>query len=92
MRDAAQLFPANVNVAVALSAAGVGPDLTQYEIWADPEVERNTHVYRVESDEQFRGACFGSAIRHKPGDRRADAAVDAIATLRGMVSTVRVGT
>ena len=51
VRDAAQLFPANVNVAVALSLAGVGPDLTQYQIWADPEVERNTHVYRVESDE-----------------------------------------
>ena len=34
VRDAAQKFPANVNVAVALSLAGVGPDRTQYEIWA----------------------------------------------------------
>ena len=33
-RYAAQKFPANVDVAVALSLAGVGPDRTQYEIWA----------------------------------------------------------
>ena len=68
MRDAAQLFPANVNVAVALSLAGVGPDLTQYEIWADPEVERNTHVYRVESDESNFEVKFREC--HPPQTRR----------------------
>ena len=29
-------FPANVNVAAALSLAGIGPDRTMIEIWADP--------------------------------------------------------
>ena len=28
-------FPANVNVAAALSLAGIGPDETRLEIWAD---------------------------------------------------------
>ena len=35
-RDGAKGFPANVNVAAALSIAGIGPDRTRLEIWADP--------------------------------------------------------
>src|SRR6185295_16410370 len=34
-REGARGFPANVNVAAALSLAGIGPDRTQLEIWAD---------------------------------------------------------
>ncbi len=43
-------FPANLNVAVALGLAGIGPDRTHLEIWADPGVVRNTHTIRVKSD------------------------------------------
>jgi aspartate dehydrogenase len=49
-RDAIAGFPANVNVAVALSLAGIGPDRTRCEIWADPGVTRNTHTIIVKSD------------------------------------------
>ena len=35
-RDGARGFPANVNVAAALSLAGIGPERTRLEIWADP--------------------------------------------------------
>lgn len=49
-REAIAGFPANVNVSVALSLAGIGPDRTQVEIWADPGVTRNTHTVRVTSD------------------------------------------
>ena len=49
-REAIAGFPANVNVAVALSLAGVGPDQTRVEIWADPGVTRNTHTIVVKSD------------------------------------------
>ena len=49
-REAIAGFPANVNVAVALSLAGIGPDRTQVEIWADPAVTRNTHTVIVKSD------------------------------------------
>ena len=49
-REAIAGFPANVNVAVALSLAGIGPDRTQVEVWADPAVTRNTHTVRVTSD------------------------------------------
>src|SRR5690606_33743284 len=38
-RDGATGFPANVNVAAALSLAGIGPDETRLQIWADPTVD-----------------------------------------------------
>jgi len=49
-REAARGFPANVNVAAALALAGIGPDRTTIEIWADPELSRNTHRIEVEAD------------------------------------------
>ena len=49
-REAAVGFPANINVAVALSLAGIGPDRTTIEIWADPAGTRNVHHIEVEAD------------------------------------------
>src|SRR5439155_18706886 len=49
-REAARGFPANVNVAAALALAGIGPDKTTIEIWADPAVDRNIHRIEVEAD------------------------------------------
>ena len=49
-REGARGFPTNVNVAAALSLAGIGPDRTQLEIWADPGVTRNTHTISVDAD------------------------------------------
>ncbi len=49
-REAARGFPANVNVAAALALAGIGPDRTTIEIWADPAVDRNIHRIEVEAD------------------------------------------
>ena len=48
--EAARGFPANVNVAAALALAGIGPDRTTIEIWADPAIDRNIHRIEVESD------------------------------------------
>ena len=92
VRDAAQLFPANVNVACALALAGVGPDETMYEIWADPAVERNTHTYSVVSDESN----FDVSIAGVPSETNpatgALTPLSAVATLRGLVAPLRVGT
>jgi aspartate dehydrogenase len=49
-REAARGFPANVNVAAALALAGIGPDRTTIEIWADPDIDRNIHRIEVEAD------------------------------------------
>ncbi|MCD8496798.1 MAG: aspartate dehydrogenase [Alphaproteobacteria bacterium] len=48
--EAAKGFPANVNVAATLSLAGIGPEKTMVEIWADPATNRNTHEIVVETE------------------------------------------
>ena len=48
--EAARGFPANVNVVAAVSMAGLGPEATRIEVWADPEAEQNSHSLIVQSD------------------------------------------
>ena len=89
-RDGARGFPANVNVAVALSLAGVGPDRTRLEIWADPGVERNVHTIEVDAD----SARFSMTIANVPSDNPRTGkivALSVIAALRGLVSELKVG-
>jgi len=90
-REAIPGFPANLNVVVALSLAGVGPDKTLLEAWADPEVTRNTHEIQVEAD----SARFSLRIENVPSEANPRTgkitALSTIACLRGLVSTVRIG-
>jgi aspartate dehydrogenase len=91
-RDGARGFPANVNVAAALSLAGIGPDRTRLEIWADPGVTRNTHKITVEAD----SARFTMLIENVPSEENPRTgkitALSALATLRGLHAPLRVGT
>jgi len=43
-RNAARLFPQNVNVSAALSLAGVGFDETKVQVYVDPTIQMNTHT------------------------------------------------
>jgi len=47
-REACRAFPKNVNVAAALSLAGIGPDKTQVRVVADPGATLNAHEIVVE--------------------------------------------
>lgn len=47
-RDCVKLFPQNINIAAALSMAGIGFEKTIIRILADPDVEYNTHEIYVE--------------------------------------------
>ena len=90
-RDAAKGFPANVNVAVALSLAGIGPDRTRIDIWADPSVTRNTHRIQVESD----SARIDMTIENIPSENPKTGRITAlsvIAALRKIHAPLRVGT
>lgn len=90
-REAAAGFPANVNVAVALSLAGIGPDRTTIEIWADPALTRNTHRIEVEAD----SASFAMSIENVPSENPRTGRITAlsvIATLRKMTAPLRIGT
>lgn len=89
--DAAAGFPANVNVAAALALAGIGPTRTQVEIWADPGVTRNTHTVRVEAE----AARLTMTIENVPSESNPRTgritALSMLACLRGLVSTLKVG-
>ncbi len=90
-REAASGFPANLNVAAALSLAGIGPDRTLVEVWADPSVTRNTHRIDVESD----SASFSMTIENIPSENPRTGRITAqsvIALLRKLTSPMRVGT
>jgi len=90
-RDGARGFPANVNVAAALALAGIGPDRTQLEIWADPALDRNTHRIEVEAD----SARFSLAIENIPSLENPRTgritALSVIACLRGLAGPLRIG-
>ena len=90
-RDAAAGFPENVNVAAALSLAGIGPDRTTIEIWADPAIERNCHTIEVDSD----SARFSLSIENIPSENPKTGqitALSAVAALRKLHAPLRVGT
>ena len=90
-REAAAGFPANVNVVAALSLAGIGPDRTIIEIWADPSVTRNCHSIEVEAD----SARFTLSIENIPSDNPKTGkivALSVLAALRKLSAPLRVGT
>jgi aspartate dehydrogenase len=90
-REGARGFPTNVNVAAALSLAGIGPDRTQLEIWADPTVTRNTHTISVDADT----ARFTMTIENVPSENPRtgrSVAPSTVAALRALVSELKVGT
>ena len=90
--DGARGFPANVNVAAALSLAGIGPERTRLEIWADPGVTHNTHDIEVDADSaRFRMTIENVATTENPRTGRITA-LSVIAVLRGLAAPLKVGT
>ena len=90
-KEAAKGFPANLNVVVALALAGIGPDRTMLEIWADPTVVRNTHTITVDSD----SARFTMTMENIPSENPKTGRIVAqsvTALLRKMTSSFVVGT
>ena len=90
--DGAKAFPANVNVAAAVGLAGIGADKTKLEIWADPNLKRNTHKVQVDSD----SAVFEMSIQNvqtpeNPGTGKITG-LSVVACLRGLKSSFKIGT
>ena len=90
-RSGVAAFPANVNVAAALGLAGIGPDHTMLEIWADPSIDRNTHSIQVEAD----SARMELKIENVPSKENPRTgrivALSIIAALRRLVDPLTVG-
>jgi aspartate dehydrogenase len=90
-RAAARGFPANVNVAAALALAGIGPERTTIEIWADPGITRNLHQIEVEAD----AARFSMKIENVPSENPRTGRLtplSVVAALKKLASPLAVGT
>jgi aspartate dehydrogenase len=90
-REAAAGFPANVNVVAALALAGIGPERTTIEIWADPALDRNCHTIEVDAD----SARFSLSIENIPSENPKTGRITAlsvIAALRKLHAPIRLGT
>lgn len=90
-REGALRFPANVNVAAALGLAGIGPDRTQLEIWADPAMVRNCHRIVVDADSaRLTLEIENVPTIENPGTGRITA-LSLIAAIRGLSAPFKVG-
>src|SRR5574341_76859 len=89
--EACRAFPANVNVLAALSLAGIGPDKTRIKIFAAPAQKMNKHRIAVEGE-------FGRLaieVENVPSENPRTGKLSylsTIALLRGLTTTLRVGT
>ena len=90
--EACRLFPANVNVAAALSLAGIGPERTKVKIIADPTIRRNIH--EIEAEGEFGRVKIRVENVPSPQNPKTSflAALSAIATLRKVTEPIIVGT
>ncbi len=89
--EAVKLFPKNVNVAAAVSLAGIGFEKTKVRIIADPKVKNNIHEIHV------KGA-FGEIKTRAENVPSPDnpktsylASLSAIATIKKIAGNVRIG-
>ncbi len=90
-REAVAGFPASMNVAAAVALAGIGPERTTVEIWADPGVSRNCHTIDVDADSGH----FTAAIQNLPSENAKTSRITALsilAALRKLSGPLRVGT
>jgi aspartate dehydrogenase len=91
-REAAKAFPVNANVIASVSLAGIGPERTRVEIWADPTLERNVQHYEVEADAaRFSVTVEGAPDPLNPRTSRLTSR-SVIATLRRLAAPVQIGT
>lgn len=90
--DAVKGFPKNINVSAALSLAGIGAEATRVRVVTSPGFKTNSHQIEVEGE-------FGKLVTRtdnvpSPDNPRTSylAVLSAMATLKQVVDSVRVGT
>ena len=91
-REGVPHFPANVNIAAALSLAGIGFDRTRLKVVADPALKFNTHFIEVKG----KTGRFSIKLENVPAPENPKTAwlacYSALAALKGVKSSIRYGT
>ncbi|KZE37538.1 aspartate dehydrogenase [Bhargavaea cecembensis] len=89
--EAIKKFPKNVNVALALSLAGIGTEKTGVRVIADPSVERNTHTIEVEGS--FGNMAMTIENLPMPGNPKTSylAALSVLAALKNQGKPIVIG-
>ncbi len=91
-KDAVKYFPQNINVAAVLSLAGVGINKTHVEVIASPKVVKNIHEIMIESV-AANISTRTENILHPDNPKTSYLAVlSAIATLKGILEPIKIGT
>ncbi len=89
--EAIKAFPANINVAATLSLAGIGPERTEVKIIADPTITHNIHEILIEGKAgKIHTICENLPSPFNPKTSFL-AALSAIAVLKDVVASVRIG-
>jgi len=91
-KEAAVLFPENINVATSLSLAGIGIEKTKVQVIADPNIERNMHEIKVEG--KFGVLTVRTENLPSKNNPKTSylAALSAIATIKKITEPIQVGT
>jgi len=91
-KDAVRYFPQNINVAAVLSLAGIGVNKTKVRIIASPKVTKNIHEIEIKSNV---GNIYTRTenVLHSDNPKTSYMAVlSAIAVLKRILNSVRIGT
>lgn len=90
-REAGIAFPRHFNVGIALSLAGIGPDRTEVEVWANNDIPGTVHEVAVDSNAIK--LTLKSENLPSPDNPRTSSSVapSVMAALRSLVASVRVG-
>ncbi len=90
-KDAVKKFPTNINVAASLSLAGMGFNLTQVQIVADPVVSRISHKILAHGKfGRLRVELENMPNPNNPGSSYM-ASLSAIATLKKIIDPIQIG-
>jgi aspartate dehydrogenase len=89
--EAVEKFPKNINVALVLAIAGIGVGQTKVRIFADPEIERNTHT--IEAEGEFGRMQLQVENNPMPGNPKTSllAALSILSVLQNRGSALRIG-
>jgi len=91
-KEACRLFPENVNVAAALSLAGIGPEKTKVQIMVDPTIQKNIHEIHAKGEFGKLTVYNENVVSSRNPKTSALAVLSAITTLKKITENLQIGT